>query len=201
MQAAFDRLVTLGPPEPFDNPQLVGPKGEKKLTDLKWTRAQSDWGQTRINKNAGGGDLIVAGKRIANGIGTHATSLIVYDLPEGYTKFRATGGLDEGGTEQGGATSVAFHVFTQDPQDFLRIASRTSGGGGDALRDPATAVASLDVHPELEATLFASEPMLLSPSSIDVDHLGRVWVCEVVNYRRHNGKRKRELIFLSKEGL
>ena len=25
--------------------------------------------------------------------------------------------------------------------------------------------------------------MLTNPTSIDVDHLGRVWVCEAVNYR------------------
>ena len=31
--------------------------------------------------------------------------------------------------------------------------------------------------------------MLLSPSDIDVDHRGRVWVCEVVNYRGRNGQR------------
>ena len=29
---------------------------------------------------------------------------------------------------------------------------------GDPQHDPANAVANLDVHPELEATLFASEP-------------------------------------------
>lgn len=55
---------------------------------------------------------------------------------------------------------------------------------------PDKAVASLDVGEGLEATLFASEPMMLSPSSIDIDHLGRIWVCEIINYRGHNGKRK-----------
>ena len=58
-----------------------------------------------------------------------------------------------------------------------------------AERDPGNAVAGLSVHEDLEAQLFASEPMMLSPSAIDVDHKGRVWVCEVVNYRRHKGKR------------
>ena len=53
-----------------------------------------------------------------------------------------------------------------------------------ADRSPETAVRGLDVADGLEVTLFASEPLLLSPSNIDVDHLGRVWVCEVVNYRR-----------------
>lgn len=54
---------------------------------------------------------------------------------------------------------------------------------------PAKAVAGLDVAPGLEATLFASEPMLVSPTNIDVDDRGRVWVCEVVNYRHRNGSR------------
>ena len=48
----------------------------------------------------------------------------------------------------------------------------------------------LDVGDGLEAKVFAAEPMLLSPSNIDVDHRGRIWVCEVVNYRGRNGPRK-----------
>ncbi len=54
---------------------------------------------------------------------------------------------------------------------------------------PSQALAGLDVGPGLEATLFASEPMMLSPTNIDVDARGRVWVCECVNYRRRNGER------------
>lgn len=34
-----------------------------------------------------------------------------------------------------------------------------------------------------EVTLFASEPMLQNPTNIDVDHRGRVYVCEAYNYR------------------
>ena len=50
--------------------------------------------------------------------------------------------------------------------------------------DPAEFIeANFDVHPELEMTLFAEEPLLVNPTNIDVDHLGRVWVCEVLNYR------------------
>ncbi|MDP7497543.1 MAG: hypothetical protein QGI77_13975 [Roseibacillus sp.] len=60
---------------------------------------------------------------------------------------------------------------------------------GLAKQPPEKAVANLDVGEGLETTLFASEPMMLSPSSIDIDHLGRVWVCEVVNYRGHRNKR------------
>ncbi|WP_435008313.1 PVC-type heme-binding CxxCH protein [Tundrisphaera lichenicola] len=35
----------------------------------------------------------------------------------------------------------------------------------------------------LEATLFASEPMVVNPTNMDVDSRGRVWVTEGLNYR------------------
>jgi len=70
------------------------------------------------------------------------------------------------------------------------------------IHDPANAVANLDVHPELEATLFAHEDVLkpgekrdidkgglTNPTNLDIDHRGRVWVCDVMNYRGNNGKR------------
>jgi putative membrane-bound dehydrogenase-like protein len=50
-------------------------------------------------------------------------------------------------------------------------------------RSPKYAVAGLSVTDGLEATLFASEPTITNPTNIDVDHLGRVWVCEAYNYR------------------
>lgn len=53
----------------------------------------------------------------------------------------------------------------------------------DDKRDPKYAVGSLNVAPGLQATLFASEPMLSNPTDIDVDARGRVWVCEAYNYR------------------
>jgi putative membrane-bound dehydrogenase-like protein len=35
----------------------------------------------------------------------------------------------------------------------------------------------------LEFKLWAAEPNLVNPTCIDIDHRGRVWVCEAVNYR------------------
>ena len=64
------------------------------------------------------------------------------------------------------------------------LASSPPKPGVTEDRTPETAVAGLDVAEGLELKLFAAEPMLLSPSNIDIDHLGRIWVCEVVNYRR-----------------
>jgi putative membrane-bound dehydrogenase-like protein len=37
--------------------------------------------------------------------------------------------------------------------------------------------------PELDITLFASEPMMTNPTNMDIDAKGRVWICEAFNYR------------------
>lgn len=56
-------------------------------------------------------------------------------------------------------------------------------------RFASNAVKGLTVSDGLEATLFASEPLLTNPINIAVDHRGRVWVCETFNYRPAvNGK-------------
>ena len=55
--------------------------------------------------------------------------------------------------------------------------------------DPYAAVDGFEVAEGVEVQLFACEPLLLSPTSIDVDAKGRVWVCEAVNYRHfRNGQ-------------
>ncbi|MCE9532062.1 MAG: c-type cytochrome [Planctomycetes bacterium] len=41
----------------------------------------------------------------------------------------------------------------------------------------------------LQIELFAAEPMVINPTSMDVDDKGRVWITEAVNYRRTNFKR------------
>ena len=172
-------------------PRLLTSTGETKLTDLKWKKATTEWGTVGVNQNVGGSPLKIAGKAVPFGIGTHANSVIVYDLPAGTTRFKARGGIDNGGTDQGQSSSVQFAVYTQQPP--IQVVQAPSGGGGGGSRDPKDAVSGLDVADGLEATLMASEasnPALLNPTSIDVDHLGRIWVCEVVNYRHRNGERK-----------
>ncbi len=174
-------------------PRLVGPSGEQKLTELKWKKASADWGQVSVGKNAGGGEMKIAGQPVEYGIGCHANSILEFDLPEGhtFTQFKSRVGIDNGGSDQGGSSSIQFHVFTQrPPKSVLAMVGSGGSGGGGGSRELVDAVSQLDVGEGLEAGLFAGEPDLLSPSDIDVDHLGRVWVCEVVNYRGHQGERK-----------
>ena len=56
-------------------------------------------------------------------------------------------------------------------------------GESEPIHQSAEATTQFAIHDELEVGLFAAEPMMANPSNIDVDHLGRVWVCEVINYR------------------
>lgn len=48
---------------------------------------------------------------------------------------------------------------------------------------PDKALQSFTVAEGLKLELFASEPMFINPTCMDIDERGRVWVCESVNYR------------------
>ena len=54
---------------------------------------------------------------------------------------------------------------------------------------------------DLQVTLSSSEPDIVSLSNIDIDHRGRVWACDVVNYRPNRGKRAAGDRILIKEDL
>ena len=75
---------------------------------------------------------------------------------------------------------------------FVALLVGPAGHGAEPLAKPPQSggpVAAADgpkalvVPADLEATLFAAEPLLSSPTNIDIDARGRVWVCEVMNYR------------------
>ena len=97
-------------------PILVGPAGKLKLTELKWKHFEGT--APKFNTNFAGQPIRVGGKKYPEGIGTHATSVITWDLPEGYERFKATGGLDNSGSDQvacGSTASVQFCVYTETP--------------------------------------------------------------------------------------
>jgi len=48
--------------------------------------------------------------------------------------------------------------------------------------------AAFKVPEGLEITVWATSPQLFNPANMDIDHAGRVWVTEGVNYRRHSGR-------------
>ena len=99
----------------WSEPRLTGPKGELKLTELPWVRATTGWGEVSTRNAVGGKEMRIDGKKVAYGIGTHANSIIEFDLPEGYTRFKTFAGLDEGGTTQPNGATVKVLVFTRPP--------------------------------------------------------------------------------------
>ncbi|PJJ07799.1 NPCBM/NEW2 domain-containing protein [Flavobacterium sp. 1] len=72
------------------DPVLHGPKGDLKLTSLKWLGATSGWGEANVNRTCDNNPIII-NDETREGIGAHAESVIVYQLPEGYDSFTATG--------------------------------------------------------------------------------------------------------------
>ena len=52
-----------------------------------------------------------------------------------------------------------------------------------AQNAPEKSLATFKVTDGLELSLWAHEPMLVNPTCMDIDHKGRVWMVESVNYR------------------
>ena len=96
-------------------PTLYNGKDSLLLTNLKWLKASSGWGNVRANKAVSGSKLIVNKKEYENGIGVHSNSIIELDIPQGYNKFKSKVGLDNAGAVQNVGATVKFLVFTENP--------------------------------------------------------------------------------------
>ena len=172
------------------DPTIHGPNGSKSLVELGWRSASTGWGSVRKDLNCGGQPWSVQGSVIGKrAIGTHANSVIHFQIPDGYTRLTVTGALDTGGTRQnnGTSTSVRFAVYSGSAPKSLGRAPDNSSEGDQ--RNPENAIDGITIAEGLEATLSASEPVLRSLTNLDIDSRGRVWVCDVMNYRRNVGSR------------
>ncbi|MEE3179048.1 MAG: NPCBM/NEW2 domain-containing protein, partial [Verrucomicrobiota bacterium] len=114
----------------FD-PVFVNAAGRKvQLKSLKWKSAKSGWGRIGFGVSAAGSALKThEGKSAPAGLGTHAESLIIYDVPKGAVRFQATGGLAS--TSQRG--TVQFIVNDSRPASG---AGRMSKEGDHAAPNP-----------------------------------------------------------------
>ena len=97
-------------------PRLVTADGrELKLTGLPWVSATAGWGEVSKEKAVSGQPMSVEGKRVVDGIGTHARSVIEYNLPPGYVRIRAFGALDDGALNQPRGGTIQFLVYALTP--------------------------------------------------------------------------------------
>ncbi|WP_165248736.1 PVC-type heme-binding CxxCH protein [Paludisphaera soli] len=79
-------------------------------------------------------------------------------------------------------------------QAYLILAGACLALAPTALRaqtSPEESAKKLKPAEGLEATLWAAEPLLFNPTSMDVDSRGRVWVSEGLNYRLTRGGNKK----------
>lgn len=99
------------------NPKLLTSTGKNlDLVDQQWEYATAGWGTTQKNKSVSGNDLLIDQKKYDNGIGTHAQSIIKYQLPSDAIQFTALAGLDQQGLNEGCGSTVEFMVSVQDPK-------------------------------------------------------------------------------------
>ena len=77
---------------------------------------------------------------------------------------------------------------------ILRCGLAAIGLTGMAVTVPAAdhvPVEAFSLPDDLEVTLWASSPLFYNPTNMDIDHKGRVWVAEGVNYRKFRNKTSR----------
>ncbi len=75
---------------------------------------------------------------------------------------------------------LSLNVFFAFGLSSSLFAVNPNGSGPDAAAEQ---LKKLKVHDKLKVSLFASEPMVVNPANISIDHKGRVWSTEGANYR------------------
>ena len=90
-------------------PVLSGSNGTLKVSEQKWTFAKAGYGEVRANLTIEGKPVMMD-EKVVDGIGTHAVSVIEFDIPAGYDTFKARGILSHSRPKKSG--SVEFVVLT-----------------------------------------------------------------------------------------
>ncbi len=88
------------------------------LSQLKWESATSGFGGVGKDRSVDGKPIRIHGTAYTHGLGTHATSEIVYDLEKlgrRYARFQCDAGIDNEISAMG---SVAFQVYADDEKRF-----------------------------------------------------------------------------------
>lgn len=95
------------------NPELITADGRQvDLTEEDWVRANSPVKEVRKNRNVLGKSLKLGNETFDRGFGTHAPSVVVFDLSDGnYRTFRARVGIDGRVQHITDGASVHFSVY------------------------------------------------------------------------------------------
>ena len=157
-------------------PKLVGPDGELSLIDQKWNHAQSGHKKVERNKSASGGALTVDGAEVV-GFGTHAPSIIEFNVPAGYTHFKATAALEDQGRDQSKVV-VSIHVDHKPELEDPKFPFKQT----TPMVDAKTFLDSVEMPDGYSLELVVGEPTVLEPVHIVFDGNGVMYVAEMRTY-------------------
>lgn len=93
---------------------------ETYLSDLTWESAYAGYGDVNCDMSSGGGQIRLTDENqqpvvYEKGIGTHATSKIVYDIEnKDYTAFRSFVGVDYSQNWENNPANIRFKVYLDD---------------------------------------------------------------------------------------
>ncbi|MGB2560946.1 MAG: PVC-type heme-binding CxxCH protein [Akkermansiaceae bacterium] len=170
------------------NPTFIDANGESTAIEKKHVASATQaWGSLKYNLNVENKPLIVDGKKYDTGLGTHASSTIVLNVPANAVTFTALAGLDDGGALRNGkptSAAVRFSVHKPGPITHPIESEWESDHEPEYVK-----LDQFSLPDDLEVSIWATSPYLYNPTNMDIDHKGRIWVAEGVNYRRHNGRR------------
>ena len=79
-----------------------------------WDAAEQGWRETQLDRAADESELRVGEQVFERGIGTHADSRILINVPKGARRFLCSVGPDYGGTSQGCGATMEFQVWVED---------------------------------------------------------------------------------------
>ena len=77
-------------------------------SDMEWISSSCGWGSVRRDKSSDGHALKLGGRTFSKGIGTHANSEIVINVPAGTTRFLAVAGTDN---EVSGGQCCVYRIY------------------------------------------------------------------------------------------
>ncbi len=96
------------------------------LSELEPLYATADWGTVQMNRSVSGKKISIAGNQFDHGIGTHANSVIDFDVNGLYDNFTAVVGIDDGNGSNKG--SVEFFVYGDGKELWRSSVLRKSDG-------------------------------------------------------------------------
>lgn len=109
----LNRIVPLlltpeGESAPLPVQKLFIADGAQLLTKQEPTRAVQSWGELKKNRSVNGNILTVRRETFAEGLGTHASSEITYDIEEKWRWFEGAVGFDD---EEPGGDGMLFRIL------------------------------------------------------------------------------------------